>query len=154
MHLSRQSRVSARSFQQQDPVKWTNEVRERRPLTNSDGVNHDCNFRDAPAHNDPSDGKFLLEGRAKYEETTQIERHRDVTCPEPHFCFEDTVVALNASIHEPFVRISPDKLADDDCDDGSTIGACGCEWREVEANWWRRPEENGVCCLFFFKKKK
>lgn len=122
-------------------VSWETIVTIR---VDSDGIDHDCNFGKTPAHDDCAYRQLLLECAAQREETSEIQRHRNVARPETDFGLEDTLIPSDTPIHDPIVRVTTDDLADDDCNDGCTVNACNSELTEPITNWGRGAEEDGV----------
>lgn len=52
--------------------------------TDGDSVDHDRDLGNAPAHDEGTDTKVLLERGTEQDETTDVERRGDVTCPVWH----------------------------------------------------------------------
>lgn len=55
-------------------------VRSRR-LTDSDGVDHDGDFSDAPSHDESADAQVFLERSSESNEAANVQRDGDVTSP-------------------------------------------------------------------------
>lgn len=113
-------------------------------LTDGDRVDHDGDFCEAPAHDDGADGELVLERPAQDEEAAEVQRHSDVAgpifylflllwypvrsdvhpshtekkihVPETDLGLEDTLVPPDAHVHDPFVRVPADDLAQENCD--------------------------------------
>ena len=50
-------------------------------LTNSNSVDHNGHFGDSPAHNQGTDREMVLEGSTNHDETANVQRYRDIACP-------------------------------------------------------------------------
>ena len=98
-------------------------------LTDSDCVDHDRHFGNAPTQNDTSDAEMILERASQEDEAANVQRYSDIArpvsrveivfpakceenLPQAGLCLEYTIVAANREVHDPIVEVSTENLAD------------------------------------------